>query len=204
MINAGGIINVSTEYLGDGEPDLVRARIEAIPGRLEQIWAESAATGRNPAAVADAMAQRLIGRALIEGSGRGPLGRGTSHHARLRQSGPLPENRATATGWLLGVGGAAAARRRRWRAVRGAARLSAGRERPHPLRPCPRRLARHGGLDGDRRRQPDAAGLAPSARRGRRARDRRPPARSSPPSASPPARSGAGRPGAPSGNGTGG
>jgi len=62
VINAGGIINVSTEYLGDGGPDLVRSRIEAIPGRLEQIWAESAATGHNPAAVADAMAQKLIGR----------------------------------------------------------------------------------------------------------------------------------------------
>jgi len=62
VINAGGIINVSTEYLGDGGPDLVRSRIEAIPGRLEQIWADSAATGRNPAAVADAMAQKLIGR----------------------------------------------------------------------------------------------------------------------------------------------
>ena len=62
VINAGGIINVSTEYLGDGGPDLVRSRIEAIPGRLEQIWAESAATGRDPAAVADAMAQKLIGR----------------------------------------------------------------------------------------------------------------------------------------------
>ena len=62
VINAGGIINVSTEYLGDGGPDLVRSRIEAIPSRLEQIWGESAATGRNPAAVADAMAQKLIGR----------------------------------------------------------------------------------------------------------------------------------------------
>jgi leucine dehydrogenase len=31
--------------------------------RLEQIWAESQNTGRDPAAVADAMAQRLIGRA---------------------------------------------------------------------------------------------------------------------------------------------
>ena len=62
VINAGGIINVSTEYLGDGGPDLVRSRIEAIPGRLEQIWAESAASGRDPAAVADAMAQKLIGR----------------------------------------------------------------------------------------------------------------------------------------------
>jgi leucine dehydrogenase len=62
VINAGGIINVSTEYLGDGGPDLVRSRVEAIPGRLEQIWAESAASGQDPASVADAMAQKLIGR----------------------------------------------------------------------------------------------------------------------------------------------
>ncbi|MFN3725797.1 MAG: Glu/Leu/Phe/Val family dehydrogenase [Allosphingosinicella sp.] len=62
VINAGGIINVATEYLKDGDKDEVRRRIEKIPGRLEEIWAESAATGRNPAAVADAMAQRLIGR----------------------------------------------------------------------------------------------------------------------------------------------
>ena len=63
VINAGGIINVCTEYLGDGDASLVRQRIEGIPVRLEQIWAESAETGRDPAAVADAMAQRLIGRA---------------------------------------------------------------------------------------------------------------------------------------------
>jgi len=63
VMNAGGIINVCTEYLGDGDASLVRRRIEGIPVRLEEIWAESAETGRNPAAVADAMAQRLIGRA---------------------------------------------------------------------------------------------------------------------------------------------
>ena len=62
VINAGGIINVCTEYLGDGDAALVRQRIEGIPVRLQEIWAESAASGRNPAAVADAMAQRLIGR----------------------------------------------------------------------------------------------------------------------------------------------
>ena len=62
VINAGGIINVCTEYLGDGDASLVRQRIEGIPVRLEQIWAESGSTGRDPAAVADAMAQRLIGR----------------------------------------------------------------------------------------------------------------------------------------------
>lgn len=63
VINAGGIINVCTEYLGDGDASLVRQRIEGIPVRLEQIWSESAQSGCDPAAVADAMAQRLIGRA---------------------------------------------------------------------------------------------------------------------------------------------
>jgi leucine dehydrogenase len=62
VINAGGIINVSTEYLQDGDADVVRGRIEGIPGRLEAIWSESEASGRDPATVADAMAQRLIGR----------------------------------------------------------------------------------------------------------------------------------------------
>ncbi len=62
VINAGGIINVCTEYLGDGDASLVRERIEGIPNRLEQIWSESASSGRDPAAVADAMAQQLIGR----------------------------------------------------------------------------------------------------------------------------------------------
>jgi len=62
VINAGGIINVCTEYLGDGDATLVRRRIEGIPVRLNQIWSEGAETGRDPAAVADAMAQRLIGR----------------------------------------------------------------------------------------------------------------------------------------------
>ena len=62
VINAGGIINVCTEYLRDGDSSLVRQRIEGIPDRLEQVWAESADSGRDPATVADAMAQRLIGR----------------------------------------------------------------------------------------------------------------------------------------------
>ncbi len=62
VINAGGIINVCTEYLGDGDAALVRKRIAGIPARLEEIWSESKSSGRDPAAVADAMAQRLIGR----------------------------------------------------------------------------------------------------------------------------------------------
>jgi leucine dehydrogenase len=62
VINAGGIINVSTEYLKDGDEETVRERIEGIPGRLEQIWDESEASGMNPARVAGNMARRLIGR----------------------------------------------------------------------------------------------------------------------------------------------
>ncbi len=62
VINAGGIINVASEFLGDADEAGVRAKIEQIPGRLESIWEESESTGRNPAAVADDMAKRLIGR----------------------------------------------------------------------------------------------------------------------------------------------
>lgn len=63
VINAGGIINVALEYLGKADEAEVRQRIERIPGRLENIWDESSATGRDPAAVADDTARRLIGRA---------------------------------------------------------------------------------------------------------------------------------------------
>jgi len=62
VINAGGIINVALEYLGQGDRDEVNGRIEMIPDRLRAIWTESAASGRPAADVADAMAQKLIGR----------------------------------------------------------------------------------------------------------------------------------------------
>jgi leucine dehydrogenase len=62
VINAGGIINVGLEYLGQGDETEVRARIRRIPDRLEQVWSESAQTGDPAARVADRIAQRLIGR----------------------------------------------------------------------------------------------------------------------------------------------
>ncbi|HEX8447020.1 MAG TPA: Glu/Leu/Phe/Val dehydrogenase dimerization domain-containing protein [Sphingomonas sp.] len=62
VINAGGIISVGVEYLGQGDRDAVEDRIAQIPGRLNAIWDESAATGDSAAAVSDRMAQRLIGR----------------------------------------------------------------------------------------------------------------------------------------------
>ena len=45
-----------------GSVQEVRERIELIPGRLEEIWQESASTGTSPDIVADRMAQKLIGR----------------------------------------------------------------------------------------------------------------------------------------------
>ena len=67
VINAGGIINVSLEYLGRraGTPystDDVMARIAAIPDRLREIWAASAESGEGAHIVADRIAQALIGR----------------------------------------------------------------------------------------------------------------------------------------------
>ncbi|WP_228243263.1 Glu/Leu/Phe/Val dehydrogenase [Porphyrobacter sp. GA68] len=67
VINAGGIISVTLEYLcrtegGPCDINEVRRRIALIPERLQQIWEESAASGLSPDQVADRMAQRLIGR----------------------------------------------------------------------------------------------------------------------------------------------
>ncbi len=46
VINAGGIINVASEYFRLGDRIEVDRRIAQIPGRLKTIWAESAASGR--------------------------------------------------------------------------------------------------------------------------------------------------------------
>lgn len=62
VINAGGIINVALQYLDGASQAAVDVKIAEIPVRLNAVWQESAATGRNPAAVADDMARRLIGR----------------------------------------------------------------------------------------------------------------------------------------------
>lgn len=62
VINAGGIINVSLEYLGRGDRAEVDARIAQIPDRLRQVWAESEHSGAAASGVADRMALELIGR----------------------------------------------------------------------------------------------------------------------------------------------
>ncbi len=62
VINAGGIINVVTEYLGAGNADDVRRKVEKIPERLVEIF-EASDRDRLPTdQVADMIARRLIGR----------------------------------------------------------------------------------------------------------------------------------------------
>ncbi|WP_438731722.1 Leu/Phe/Val dehydrogenase [Parasphingorhabdus sp. DH2-15] len=67
VINAGGIISVAREYLGqrDGvhcSVDSVMAEVSKIPARLHEIWAQSRTDNVPAANVADAMAQAKIGR----------------------------------------------------------------------------------------------------------------------------------------------
>ena len=62
VINAGGIINVGLEYLGQGDRAEVDARVDRIPLRLAEVWDESDRTGDPESEVADRIAQRLIGR----------------------------------------------------------------------------------------------------------------------------------------------
>ena len=62
VINAGGIINVALEYLGQGSRAEVETRISRIPERLNAIWDQSAASNTPASDVADAMARAKIGR----------------------------------------------------------------------------------------------------------------------------------------------
>ncbi len=67
VINAGGIITVTLEYLARSSGEHcdvadVHAKLEEIPGRLQAIWEAAQRQGRTPDEVADSMARELIGR----------------------------------------------------------------------------------------------------------------------------------------------
>ncbi len=67
VINAGGIIAVTLEYLARQsgtrcDVSDVNAKVEEIPERLAAIWHEADSTGQSPDRIADRMAQNLIGR----------------------------------------------------------------------------------------------------------------------------------------------
>ncbi|MGV2497152.1 Glu/Leu/Phe/Val family dehydrogenase [Pelagerythrobacter aerophilus] len=62
VANAGGIISVSAEYLGETETDVAQ-RVATIAPRVAAILERAAREGRSPAAVADEMAEEVIARA---------------------------------------------------------------------------------------------------------------------------------------------
>lgn len=59
IVNAGGIINVSAEYLGE-PADVVEARIRAIAARLLKVMETAKAKGVPPNVAADAMAREKL------------------------------------------------------------------------------------------------------------------------------------------------
>lgn len=63
VINAGGIINVASEFYGDFDEDEVMSRVAAIGPRLTDIFRESKDTGRPTNDIADAQARRIIAEA---------------------------------------------------------------------------------------------------------------------------------------------
>src|SRR3546814_18905606 len=69
VVNAGGIINVSAEYLGEDESD-VELRVAQIAPRVGHLLERAAREGRSPAAVADEMAEEVIAGAQREEIGQ--------------------------------------------------------------------------------------------------------------------------------------
>ncbi len=60
VINAGGVISVAREYLGDSSEDEVLAEVSRIPERLEEIFEEAAKTDRPTNVIADELARRIV------------------------------------------------------------------------------------------------------------------------------------------------
>jgi leucine dehydrogenase len=60
VINAGGIISVAHEYLGESHEEEVRAEVRKIPERLLAIFDDAAASGSPTNIVANALARRLV------------------------------------------------------------------------------------------------------------------------------------------------
>jgi leucine dehydrogenase len=63
VINAGGIISVAHEFLGQSSEDQVRREVDRIPERLADIFREAEATGRPTNGIADELARRIVAEA---------------------------------------------------------------------------------------------------------------------------------------------
>ena len=68
VINAGGVISVAREYLGDSSEDEVRTEVSGIPDRLAEIFAEADDTERPTNVIADELARRIVASAARAGT----------------------------------------------------------------------------------------------------------------------------------------
>ena len=62
VINAGGVIAVAHEYLGERDGSVVRAKIDRIAATVSEILEQAQADGTTPARAADAAARLRLGR----------------------------------------------------------------------------------------------------------------------------------------------
>jgi len=60
VINAGGVISVAREYLGNSTAEEVRSEVCRIPERLQQIFADAANSARPTNDVADELARQIV------------------------------------------------------------------------------------------------------------------------------------------------
>ena len=60
VINAGGVISVAREFLGQSSEQQVKTEVDRIPQRLSDIFTESADTGRPTNLIADELARRIV------------------------------------------------------------------------------------------------------------------------------------------------
>ena len=67
VVNAGGVISISVEFGVNGyQPEVARARVDAIESQLSSILVEADARGLTPTETATEMARERINRACSE------------------------------------------------------------------------------------------------------------------------------------------
>jgi leucine dehydrogenase len=72
VINAGGVISVAREYLGDSTEDQVRREVCRIPERLQQIFVDAQSSGRPTNVIADELARRIVAQGGNGGAAKRP------------------------------------------------------------------------------------------------------------------------------------
>jgi leucine dehydrogenase len=68
VINAGGIISVAREFLGQSSEEEVQSEVGRIPGRLSRIFGEAEVSRQPTNRIADELARRIVADARKTGA----------------------------------------------------------------------------------------------------------------------------------------